>query len=583
MIGTVYGARYEAIQDLEQTPLFSCFKAMDRQTGRDVRLRVVDQAFVHERAFIQALKDHTNDLLALQHPSIEKTLDFVEDDENVAIVVESTQGSTLDERVKRLASFSVQLALSTVVGVCEALVAAHQAGYVHGDVSGRNVLVTPSGSVKLSMTGYWSTFSQSSKAGLAMLRGIAPYLSPEVTAGGMPSVASDVYAVGVLLYQMLSGRYPFSGDSTVAIATKHASAPYPSLRQINMSVPEALDELIKKCLAKPPTDRYATAADLLSDLRAVQDALRFGRPLSWPIRRGEAEPMLVAPVVESPEQPVKAKAKTAPAPKRRPAREQDVDGMPKWAVVLMYLSGLALLGAVGAWIAFNTHQPRLIELPNVVNKSQAEAGNILSKMHLKMAVDRYAASEKYPAGVVIEQDPLPGKEKVKEGGIVQVVISKGGRFVEVPDLRGRSTDEAQRLLEAIDLQLGETTEKVRDKELAEGLIVSQVPEPHKKVERTSKVKVKVSNGDRKVQDEEQAVQRYVYKLKITMPPGSDSKLVRVDMTDDQQTQTIFEEEKQPSDTFEVEAEGTGKEAIFRVFFDNELVKQVTKKADEAAQ
>ena len=577
MIGGVYGARYEVLQELESSPLFTSAKAMDRQTGREVRLRVLDPVYAHEYKFIESLKEHVQHLQAVVHPTLEKLYDFLEDEDNTSIVGEFVQSITLDERVKRLASFSVQLAVGTAVSVCEGVAAAHQAGIIHGDISGRNVLVTPSGTVKLTMTGFWSTYPNSSKAGLAMLKGMAPYLAPEVTAGSMPSVASDIYAVGVLTYQMLAGRCPYSGDSTVAIATKHASAPYPSLRAINPSVPEALDELVKKCLAKSPKERYASMNDLLSDLRGIQDALRFGRPLAWPIKKGPVEPAQVAPAIETPDMPAKTK--------RPPAKSKKVetDGMPAWATALFYLSILAVLGAIGAWVAFNTHQPKLIDLPSIVDKSQTDAAMELSKLGLRLSVEKQMVSEKFPKGVVMEQDPQPGPRKVKEGGIVQVVISAGGQFVEVPDLRGRSVAEAKKLLETLNLELNDKLEKVRDKDLEEGLIVSQIPEARKKVERASKIKVKVSNGNKRVVDEETPDQLYTYKLKITMPAGADSVLVRVDMTDDRETKTIFEEQRDPTDTFEIEAQGYGKEAIFRIFFDNELVKQKTQKAGDAEE
>lgn len=574
MIGTVFGVRYEVLSELEQGPLFASFRAMDRQTGRDVRLRVLEPGYLDETSFVSALKAHTDSVQSIVHPGLERIYEGVRQDGQFFIVSEYVQAITLDERVKRLASFSVQLAVGTAVSVAEALQALHEAGIIHGDVSGRNVLVTPSGSVKLTLPGFWTAYPSSSRAGLGMLRGMAPYLAPEVTSGSMPNALSDIYSLGVLLYQMLAGRCPYSGDSTVAIATKHATAPYPSLRTINPSVPEALDELIKKCLAKTPTARYAKVSELLSDLRGIQDALRFGRPLSWPVRKDVVEPTPVAPEVQNPE-PLK---KTKPATK---TKKEDSDDLPKWftGIVLMFVA--VLFAAIGGWVWFNTHQPKLIDLPNVVGKDRLQAANDLSKLGLKMNVEKRQASEKYPLGVVLSQDPEPGHRKVKEGGIVQVVISAGGRFVEVPDLRGRSEEEARKLLETLNLELSDDVERVRDKELDEGLIVSQIPEPRKKVERSSKIRIKVSNGDKRVADESTSNQRYTYKLKVKMPPGSDPVTVRIDMTDDRETQTIHEDQHDPEEEFTVEHDGYGKQVLFRVFFDNELVKQIEKTASES--
>lgn len=576
MIGEVVGLRYEVQQELETNALFGSFKAMDRQSGKEVRLRVLDSGFADEPDFVSALAEHAGRLKPLTHPAVERIIDTTLVDQRFVLVSDYVQAVTLDERIKRLASFSVQLAVSTAVAVCEALVAVHQAGMIHGDISGRNVLVTPSGSVRLTMAGFWATYAHSTKAGMAMLRPMAPYLAPEITAGSMPSVASDVYALGVLLYQMLSGRFPFAGDTAVAIATKHASAPYPSLRTANPSVPEALDELIRKCLSKAPSERYANTTDLLADLRGIQDALRFGRPLTWPIRRDATEPLPVAPNVDDVE-PMKRKQQTKKAARTREAS----DDMPKWLIGIVVLFAAGLFAAIGSWVWFNTHQPKLIDLPNIVSKTTNEAAQELQKIGLRLSVESHEASDKYPSGVVIKQDPQPGKRQVKEGGIVQVVVSSGGLFVAVPDLRGRSIDEARRLLAAIDLDLSEDIVRVRDKDLAEGMIVSQVPEPDRKVERGSRIRIKVSNGDTRVSDDASSDERYTYKLKVTMPEGAAPVTVRIDMTDDRETQTILEEEHNPGDVFDVEHDGYGKEVLFRIFFDNELVKQINQKASDA--
>lgn len=575
MIGAVFGVRYEVLSELDQNPLFASFRAMDRQNGRDVRLRVLEPGFVDEPRFVTALQEHTEHLRSIVHPGLERVLECSVEGGQFFVVSEYVQAITLDERVKRLASFSVQLAVGTAVSVAEALQALHEAGMVHGDVSGRNVLVTPSGAVKLTLAGYWTTYPFSSKAGLAMLRGMAPYLAPEVTSGSMPNALSDIYSLGALLYQMLAGRCPYLGDSTVAIATKHASSPYPSLRAINPSVPEALDELIKRCLAKPPGDRYANVGELLSDLRGIQDALRFGRPLTWPVRKEVVEPARVAPEVQEPE-PLK---KTKPA-KASKATKEDSDDLPKWFTGIVLAFVAVLFAAIGGWVWFNTHQPKLIDLPNVVGKDRLQAGEELTKLGLRMNVERQQVSEKYPLGVVLSQDPEPGHHKVKEGGIVQVVVSAGGRFVEVPDLRGRSEEEARKLLETLNLELSPDIERVRDKDLDEGLIVSQIPEHRKKVERSSKIRVKISNGNKRVADETSQSQRYTYKLKVTMPPGADTVVVRIDMTDDRETQTIHEDQHDPGEEFTVEQDGYGKQVLFRVFFDNELVKQIEKTATE---
>jgi serine/threonine-protein kinase len=563
---------------LESTPLYKSYAALDLQSGKDVRLRVFDPSFTVEPAFVRALRAHVGKIQNLSSPGVEKVYGLYDEDGQVFLVSELFEGVSLDERIKRLSTFSIQLAVATGISIAETLVTVHQAGLIHGDLSGRNVVISPSGQTKLCMVGFWEAYPSSARAGLAMLRGMAPYLAPEITAGAMPSVSSEVYALGVLLYRMLSGRYPYPGDTTAAIATKHATAPYPSLRTLNPSVPMALDEVIAKCLAKSPADRYPTVAAVLSDLRHIQDALRFGRPLSWPIGSQAHEPAPVAPAIEEP------LTNPAKAHKRRhsPRRDQQSDGVPVWMAALVYVSTALALLAIGGWVFFNLQKPKLIDLPNIVAMSQAEAQATLDKLGLKLSIQGYQASERYPAGTVIQQTPLPGSRKVREHSFVQVVLSAGGRFVEVPDVRGRTQDEAARILGALNLKLSDDVEFVRDDTVAPGLIVSQTPERRRRVERGTSIRVKVSNGPQAPSQSGTNV-RYKYTLTVTMPPGAVPIQVRVDMTDEQETRTIHEEQHEPGSTFTVESEGAGREAMFRVFFDGELVRQIVKQAGGAGE
>ncbi|MBL8065365.1 MAG: protein kinase, partial [Chthonomonadaceae bacterium] len=191
MIGSLVGIKYEILSELDSTPLFSSFRAVDRSNGRDVRIRILESTLSGERRFVDSLNEHVDSLRAINHPALEKIYDVVDENEQYSLICEYVQANNLELRVKRLASFSVQLAISTAISICDGLSAVHQAGVVHGDISGQNILVTPSGAVKLTMTGLWNAYPSSSKAGLVMLKNMAPYMAPEVTSGSMPNNLSD--------------------------------------------------------------------------------------------------------------------------------------------------------------------------------------------------------------------------------------------------------------------------------------------------------------------------------------------------------------------------------------------------------
>lgn len=577
MIGHILRVRYEVLHEAGEDPVFACYGAKDRSTGRNVLLRVVKEPFSRERAFLDEVQQVVHQVRSVQHPAVEQVYSFEEDHGTWFVVCEAAVDPTLDERIKRLTSLSASVSVAHAVGVCEALEALHLAGVIHGDVSARNVSTSPEGAVKLRRAGVWSCYSHSTIAGPLMLGLMAPYLAPEVTEGGMPSPAADLYALGILLYQMLLGHPPFSGENAVAIAIKHATAPVPSLRGVNRSIPVVLDEIVRKAVSKDPAHRYPNASAMLRDLRALHDAMRFGRMLTWPIPAKDAAPAQPVPVAP------RMNVIEANSPQRSaPDQDFEVESLPVWLRAVGWTALAAFLMVVGAWAFFNVQKPQLETVPNLVGMTKSEAAARLDNMNLKLRVVRRETSEDFAEDTVVSVSPVPGRQ-VREHSFVDAVVSAGSRFVELPDLRGRSLEESRRLLGSLGLDIQEPVEERSDRDLDAGLVLEQVPEPRKSIERGTKVRLVVSSGgaSRGPQEEPSGGARHVYTLRLTMPPGEQSVLVRIDMTDERGTRTVYEERHEPGERFEVAAEGVGGEATFRIFFDGRVVRQVTERADEA--
>lgn len=626
MIGTVLRIRYELLQELPSNPIFAIYRAKDRVAGREVTLKLLRQPFATEPAFVERLRDVVRKVYGASFPGVERIIDMDEDGGVPFLVCEPSAGMLLSERIRKLAPLSPPVAVATASSVCEALLVLHDSNIVHGDVRPDNVSVQSDNSCRMLMAGVWEAYSSSRTAGLAMLPDMAPYLAPEITAGQMPSFATDLYAVGVVMVELLTARTPFAGDTPASIAQKHSTAPIPSLRALNAAIPPVLEEIVRKAMAKSPADRYHSARVLLHDLRSLQDAMRFGRQIGWPIRHQEEVPAphAVSPRLGSagpspsrqerlaadmgveghvPSAPEVAKPwyekrsmgavdahdETPPtrAPKTpviqknvRSIEPEPYDGVPKWFSAIVYLAVVAFIAGVFGWFYFFVTKPKLLVVPNLRGLKIAEASNRLSAIGLTMRKIKEQPSEKYPEDTILETRPSDGQQ-IREGAPVSVVVSSGSKFIEVPDLRGKTVDDAKSLLEGLNLEVDSNIRKVRDRNIEPGLIVAQLPEPRRKIERFSKVKLTVSSEQARSSSPPLVGSYNTYRLRVRLPKGDLPIVVRVDMTDDVETRTVYEQRQEPGGSFTVEADGQGKEAIFKIFFDGELVKQVTAKADDS--
>lgn len=573
MIGAVFGSKFLIQEELDQNPVFKIYKAEDRTTSQEVRLRIIQSKLRNETEFLQEIESVIEKTRRLRHPGLASVLDVGYDDGVFYVATDYVKGVPLSERLKRLTNLSVANSVDLTIKIAEAVEALHANGQVHGDISAHNILTTSSDSVRVMMGGLYTAYRFAPQTGVAMLARMAPYLAPEIHQGEMPNVRSDIYAIGVTMYQMISGQLPYDGATPTDVATKHAKQPYPSLRRSNPSIPQALDEVIRKAMGKDPEDRYADINAFLRDLKKLQDALRFGKSLAWPLteEEGEVETESITPIPED----VKPKLKRKPKPKGRPAESF---GVPSWLAAIVYVTTALTVVAIGGWVYFNLKKPKLVEVPNVIGKSFSEARLEMDDLNLKLRQNKQEPSERYPEGTILELSPPPGRS-VRAYGFVDATVSVGSRSVEVPDLRGRTLGDVRNMLESVNLQMDERVEWVRNPDIARGLVIDQNPDPRTTVERFSRIRVTVSNGNQRVETTPRSRDTYIYTLNIRIPRGGDdSVFVSVEMTDDEGTSTVFDGDAMPGEVVQVDAEATGLEATFRIYFNGQLVRQVTERA-----
>lgn len=569
--------RYELQQLVSQGPILDLWTATDRIQGREVSIRIVRAPFCAEEQFIDALRSTVEGQPAVKHPGVERISALETGDEKVYLVGDPVRGMSLADRIRKLAPFSVPVAVATGVTIAEALAALHRAGIVHGDVGTHNIRVLPEGTAVVQLAGLWAAYSSSRSAGPSVLPDMAAFLAPEVSQGELPSPASDVYSAGIILYWLLAGKTPFSAEQPVAMAMKHVTDQLVPVREINPNVPVALDEVIKKCLAKSKHDRYGSAIELLSDLRMIQDAMRFGRSLTWPL----AAPAPATTVVESKESPSKFVPPAEAVDTSRKGRGSGSGDVPNWLKgVMVFFAALVVL-LIGTFLFTNLQKPKLVTVPDLRGESFSKAEEQLKALKVRLRVARKEISETDPADEILDMDPTPG-EKIYEGGTISVVVSAGSRFVEVPDLRGMTVDKARILLDSLDLKLDESIDEEYDREAVRGMVLRQVPTSGSRVERRTAIRLTISSGTQSPRGRGNVNAKYVYTIRIELTDINEPVIMRVDMTDARNTKTISEEERQPGEMVELTAEGYGDQAIFRIFYDGEPVTQITKRADEEA-
>ena len=560
------------------------YSARDRLSGRSVGIREINQPFNDEAAFVRSLVEQIPKL-SVGHPALENLQEIFEEKGQHYIISEMPKGSLLRDRIKRFAPFTVPVALATAQAIAEALDALHQSGIAHGDVGPHNVIATHDGSAKLQLAGIWQSYPLSRTAGAAVLPQMAPYLAPEVCTGATPNPLSDLYSLGVILYELLIGSVPFQGENPTATTMRHISSPVPSLRGINAAIPVAVEQLVTKLLAKKPENRCQSAHEVVVELRQISDQLRFGRTPT--IKK--APEAVSAPVIEPAKptrqaRPEKKQAKQKPKDQpqgeggEKPKKVKKDRDVPGW---LMGLLALMLLGAAGVVIAFVVdlaQKPREIKTPNVRGVSVSEARAQVRKLKLNVRVAAKEPNERLEPDHIISTRPSPG-QMIREGGTIDLTVSSGSRRVKMPSLLNMTADEAKIALGAMNLELEGRPSRItiRKNEAVPGAIIKQIPEAGTAVSRQSKVRIWIAAySDNPLgslpgeSDNEDGAIARSFKFSHTVSKAVGEIRVNIEMTDEAGTTEVHNDFYTNGDTITVNKIGYGPKATFKVYYDGIL-------------
>ncbi|MGQ9900978.1 MAG: protein kinase domain-containing protein [Fimbriimonadales bacterium] len=581
MTGNVLAARYELIEQLAEGLLFQVYRARDLSRSRVVTLKALRPPYTQNRPLLDTLQMALEARQRLRHPNLPELYEVDLDSQPPFFVEEFLRGLDLATRIRRTAPFTVPIAVEIMIGIVEGLQAIHSVGLTHGDLRPANVIVGSEWHVWLNGVGMRAVYRTEPGLAAAHEARAAAYTAPELFRGGAPSIASDIYACGVMLFEMIAATPPYTGETLLLTAEAHQCDPIPSLRQRNPATPRTVEGIVTKCLQKDPNRRYATALQLLNDLKAVRDALRFGKSLGWsPIDLSDA------PTTGSTQSDIFARKPTQ-LPPPSIEEEEEEDDIPRWLRTMLRVTGaLVVVGLVigfAAWMALR-FVPEDRPVPQVVGKPLEEVNRILRAAELEPEVRLEGYSEQYPPGVVYSVSPPEGRV-VRKGSKVFLWVSKGSRFVEVPNVRNLPESRARRELEGMGLVVMDTTEERRDAEIPLGYVISTVPPAGARIDRSRPIKLIVSIGmgydtpptpTESVPPSDAPPPREpkrLFDVQIDLTDQPDRQ-IRIEVEDAQGTRTVFDESRSGGQVYVIPVEAYGKRVRIRVYVDNELVQEI---------
>jgi serine/threonine protein kinase len=488
----IFNDRYSIITKIGSGGMAEVYKAKDTVLDRTVAVKVLHQHFAEDVDFVSRFRREAQAAAGLNHPNIVNIYDWGSQNGTYFIVMEMLEGRSLKEFMTERGIIPAADAMEIAKKVLSAINFAHKHDIVHRDIKPHNIILTNDGEVKVTDFGI-ARAGVSTMTQTGTILGTAHYLSPEQARGYDVNGTSDIYSMGVVLYEMITGKVPFDGDNPVAIALKHVhDIPVPP-RELNPGVPEALQTIIAKAMAKNPESRYQNAAEMRNDImRAIQ-----GMPITT-VAPSEQETMVMT--ASAIEQPVDRAERTmvrnqtpitrepTPPPKKR-----------RWPKVFAALIVIGMLAA-GGWYANSQGligpKPKVI-VPNVKDMSYEEAEKTLKDKKFKVKVESKLYSNTSAAGEVISQDPGPGNN-AELGRVVSLVISKGQDMREVPDVTNEQDMKAVAILTKQGFELGKRTYTFSDT-IDKGIVIKTQPGAGEQVPYKSTVNIEISRGPASVQ------------------------------------------------------------------------------------
>ncbi|HEM3717475.1 TPA: Stk1 family PASTA domain-containing Ser/Thr kinase [Streptococcus suis] len=499
-IGKIFAGRYRIVRQIGRGGMADVYLARDLiLDGEEVAVKVLRTNYQTDQIAIQRFQREARAMAELDHPNIVRISDIGEEDGQQYLAMEYVNGLDLKRYIKENAPLSNDVAVRIMGQILLAMRMAHTRGIVHRDLKPQNVILTSNGVAKVTDFGIAVAFAETSLTQTNSMLGSVHYLSPEQARGSKATIQSDIYAMGIILFEMLTGRIPYDGDSAVTIALQHFQKPLPSVREENANVPQALENVVLRATAKKLNERYKSVAEMYADLASALSVERKDEPrvvLEGNKIDTKTLPKLSQANVES-KSPLAAdavrKATNKGSNDKNEKAKQTAKPVtkPKHRIRTRYkvLAGAILLTVIAIVLIF-FNSPRTVTVPDVVGQTRDKAVEMIEVSGLEVGSITEEATNEVAEGTVVRTKPGAGTSR-RQGSKIDIVVASAA-LVSIPDLNGMDSETAKQELENLGLKV--TVKEEYSESVSKGLVIKTNPQANASVEKESSVTLYVSNG-----------------------------------------------------------------------------------------
>lgn len=490
MIGKVLGGRYEIIEQIGGGGMALVYKAKCKLLDRFVAIKVLKDEFVNDEEFVRKFRRESQAAASLSHPNIVNIYDVgVENNGNnqiYYIVMEYIKGKTLKELIKEKGKISIENALDYSYQIAEALQQAHKNHIVHRDIKPHNIMITDDDRVKVTDFGIARAATSSTVTTTSNVLGSVHYFSPEQARGGYTDEKSDIYSLGIVMYEMVTGKLPYQGESPITVALKHVQEDIKPPRELNPQIPIGFENIILKCVQKRQADRYGNVTELIKDLKKVKENVN---DLSFDDMNNYDSHTKIIPIVDVEDEEIVNNKKK----EKKHKKSNKKDGTAKVIFLGIFLAFLLATSVfLGYFKLKNFFVSEEVIVPKIIGMQEELAKKEIEDLGLDFKVIARVKNDEYKAGEIISQSE-DENTKLKKGYTIEVTVSEGDNLVDVPSLVNKDLETAQELIQKADLKV--KLEYKNSETIPENVVISQDPESGSRVEPGTRIYLVISQGE----------------------------------------------------------------------------------------